>query len=114
MTANQYISIGLLVGRIVTVFIMSLVIRKQWRALKSRKYPQLRAIRIRNIWGSSILIAMNLVPITIDTFGIFNMGSFNLLLAYVFSNNLTAILYSYMLWTSIRLAEEIKISDTEK
>lgn len=111
MTANQYISIILLLGRIVCVFILSFVIRKQWRALKSKKYPELRVIRKLNLAGTITLLVMNFVPILIDVMGMFNKGSFTTLLAYVFSNNLTAILYSYMLWTGLRLAEKIIISD---
>lgn len=111
MDANQYISIGLLLGRILSVYILALVIRKQWRALRSKKYPELRPLREKNLIGTVILIGMNFIPILLDIFGIFSMGSFGLLLAYVFSNNLSAILYSYMLWTSLRLAEKIIISD---
>lgn len=111
MDANQYISLALLIGRLTCVYILALVIRKQWRALRSRNYPELRPLREKNLLGSIVLVGMNLIPIVLDIFGLFNMGSFGLLLAYVFSNNLSAILYSYMLWTSLRLAEQIVISD---
>ncbi len=111
MTANQYISIGLLLGRFISVTIMVTVIRKQWRSLRSKKYPELHPLRQRNLAGSIVLIAMNFAPILIDTYGVFGKGSFNLLLAYVFSNNLTAILYAYMLRSSLQLAERIIISD---
>lgn len=111
MEANQYISLALLVGRFTCVYILSLVIRKQWRALRSKNYPELRPLREKNLLGTIILVIMNFFPIVLDTFGIFGRGSFSLLLAYVFSNNLSAILYSYMLWTSLRLAERIVISD---
>lgn len=111
MTANQYISIGLLLGRIICVSIMVLVIRKQWQVLWTKNYPELQPLRWRNLVGSIILIAMNFVPIIIDVMGVFNVGNFTILLMYVFSNNLTAILYSYMLWTSLKLAEKIVITD---
>lgn len=111
MNANQYISLALLLGRVVSVTILFMVIRKQHRALRSKNYPQLRPLREKNLLGTVVLIGMSFVPILIDVFGIFNAGSFNLLLAYVFSNNLSAILYSYMLWSSLRLAERIIISD---
>lgn len=113
MTTNQYISISLLIGRLVTIYIMVLVIRKQRRALKSTKYPELRDLRKTLLVGSVILLLANFVPVLIDTLGLFNKGSFGLLLAYVFSNNLTAIFAAYMLWYNLRLAERIKISDKE-
>lgn len=111
MTANQIIAIFLLLGRAICILILSFVIRKQWRALRSKKYPELRVIRRLNLAGTITLLAMNFVPILIDVMGIFNKGSFATLLAYVFSNNITAILYSIMLWTGLRLAEKIIISD---
>lgn len=111
MDANQYLSLGLLIGRIICVHILFLVIRKQWRALRSKKYPELRSIRETNLIGTVILVCMNFIPIILDVFGLFGAGSYGLLLLYVFSNNLSAILYSYMLWTSLRLAEKIVLSD---
>lgn len=113
MDANQYIAIGLLLGRIICVVILSLVIRKQWRALRSKKYPELRSIRQLNLAGTIVLLVMNFIPILIDALGVFDKGNFATLLAYVFSNNLTAILYSFMLWTGLRLAEKIVLSDNE-
>lgn len=97
MEANQYIYIGLLLGRLVSVYILALVIRKQWRALRSKKYPELRPLREGNLLGSTVLIGANVIPIILDVFGIFNMGTFGLLLAYIFSNNISAMLYSYMI-----------------
>lgn len=111
MEANQYISLVLLIGRIGALVILFAVLKKQRKALRAKSYPELRSIRIRNLAGTVVLMGMQILPITIDVFGLFNRGSFGLLLAYVFSNNLSALLYSYMLYSNIRLAERIVISD---
>lgn len=109
MTVNQYIALGLLLGRIVTVILTAMVIRKQYRVLKTKKYPELKMLRRNLMLGTIILLIGNFIPIVIDTLGIFNRGSFSLLLAYVFSNNITAILASFMLWYNIRLSERTKL-----
>lgn len=111
MTTNQKISVVLLIGRLVTVMIMSFVIRKQWRALKSRKYPELRSLRQVLLIGSLVVSMGNILPIIIDVYGIFGKGSFGLLLAYVFSNNITAILAAVVTFYSLSLAERIKVID---
>ena len=111
MTANQKISLVLLLGRILTVYLMSLVIRKQSRFLKARSHPELYQLRRRLLLGSIVVLAGNVVPIVIDTMGVFNKGSFGLLLAYVFSNNLTAIISAYLLWSTIRLSEKLKVAN---
>lgn len=114
MTANQYISIALLLGRGVVLYFMIKVIRKQHRVLKAKNYPELNELRQRNLVFSVIILLGNVVPILIDTLGIFGKGSFGLLLAYVFSNNITAMLSAYMLWSNLVLAEKIKIIDIDQ
>lgn len=109
MDVNQKISLALLAGRLVTVFIMAMVIRKQHRVLRANNYPELRPLRIRLLIGSYIAMAGNIIPVMIDTMGLFGKGSFALLLAYVFSNNFTAILTAYLVWFNIRLSEKIKL-----
>jgi hypothetical protein len=109
MNANQKISLALLIGRLVTVYFMLLVVGKQYRVLKARNYPELKRLRTTLLTGSSIILAGNIIPIIIDTLGIFGAGSFALLLAYVFSNNLTAMLAAYMMWYSIRISEKTEV-----
>lgn len=111
MTANQIISLFLLVGRAATVALMVLVIRKQARVLHSKKYPELQQLRKWLLGGSIVILLGNLVPITIDLYGVFGKGSFSLLLAYVFSNNLTAMFSAYVMLYNLRLAERIKLDD---
>lgn len=114
MTTNQYISMVLLLGRIVVLFYMLRVIRKQYRVLRAKNYPELNELRIRNLVFSAIILLGNVLPILIDVMGIFGIGSFGLLLAYVFSNNITAVASAYMLWHNLALAERIKIIDVQQ
>lgn len=114
MTTNQKISLALLIGRAIVLYYMVRVVSKQYRVLKTKNYPELNQLRIRNLVFSAIILLGNIIPIIIDVMGIFGKGSFNLLLAYVFSNNITAIMSAYILWYNIRLAERIKIIDTEQ
>lgn len=107
MDANQKISLGLLIGRLITVFIMIIVVRKQYGYLKAREYPELHQLRKVLLWGSLVILMGNIVPIIIDTFGLLGRGSFAWLLTYVISNNLTAMLSAYMMWYSIKLTEKI-------
>lgn len=109
MTANQYIAIVLLVGRLITVAITFVVIRKQYRVLRAKKYPQLKRLRRTLFAGSIIIMLGNVIPIIIDALGIVGKGSFNLLLAYVFSNNITAALSAYMTWYAIRISEKTEV-----
>lgn len=109
MTANQKISLALLIGRLITVFIMAHVIRKQHGVLKAKNYPELNTLRKTLLLGSIIILLGNTVPIIIDVMGVLGKGSFSLLLAYVFSNNIIAIFSAYMLWYNISLSEKIKL-----
>lgn len=114
MNTNQKISLALLVGRLITVIIMFMVARKQYQVLKVQNYPELTRLRRTLFLGSLIVLAGNILPVVIDVMGVFNRGSFGLLLAYVFSNNFTALLGAYLLWYNINLAERIKLIDIEE
>jgi hypothetical protein len=109
MNTNQKISLALLIGRLVSVSFMALVVSKQYKVLRAKNYPELKRLRTTLLVGSCIILAGNIIPIVIDTLGIFGMGSFALLLAYVFSNNLTAMLAAYMMWYSIRISEKTEV-----
>lgn len=109
MTANQKIALALLIGRVIVLFLLSKVARKQWIALRSQEYPELRRLRIALLVGTVIIIAGNIMPVVIDVLGVFGKGSFGLLLAYVFSNNITAILTAYVMLYNLKLSEETEI-----
>lgn len=111
MNANQWYSLLLLIGRVITVVLILKVVPKQYQQLKAQNYPQLQRLRNRLFVSSIILLVGNFVPITIDVFGLFNMGSFGLLLLYVFSNNITAMLSAYMTYTVYRISETTEIID---
>jgi hypothetical protein len=109
--ANQIHALLLLIGRLVAVAFITSVLPKQYRLLKATDYPELRKLRKRLFQASVVLLAGQFIPITIDVLGIFQIGSFNLLLLYVYSNNLTAILGSYIMWTVYRISEQTKLDD---
>lgn len=111
MTANQWISLSLLIGRVIVIVILYYVIRKQYRVLHARNYPELNRLRRTLLLGSVIIICGNIVPVIIDTLGVFNMGSFGLLLAYVYSNNITAIFAAWVMWYNLNLAEKVQLID---
>lgn len=110
MDANQIHALLLLIGRIITVTFIALVLPKQHKLLKATNYPELRVLRKKLFLCSIVLLAGQFVPIIIDVLGIFQLGSFGLLLTYVYSNNLTAILASYMMWTVYKISEQTKIN----
>lgn len=111
MTANQYISLALLIGRLITIYIMYFVARRQYRNLKSKTYPELTQLRRNLLIASGIMIAGQILPITIDVLGLFEIGSFALLVAYVVSNNITALLSAFILWYNLELTQRIKLID---
>lgn len=111
MTANQYIALALLVGRLVTLYIMYFVVRRQYRNLKAQSYPELNQLRLNLLIASIIILLGQILPITIDVLGIFNGGSFNLLVAYVASNNIISILSAFVLWYNLNLTQRIKLID---
>lgn len=95
MDANQWIALALLFGRGYTVWNIVQVIRHQWAIRKiADEYADLRK---RMFILSFTVLVGNFIPILIDVFGLFGLGSFELLLAYVFSNNITAMILSFML-----------------
>lgn len=110
MTDTQIHALILLIGRLITVVFISFVIPKQYRLLKATNYPELRVLRKRLFLSSIVLLCGQFIPILIDVLGIFKIGSFNLLLIYVYSNNLTAILAAYMMWTVYKISETTKIN----
>lgn len=111
MTANQYISLALLVGRLITLYIMCFVVQRQYRNLKAQSYPELTQLRRNLLIASGIMIVGQILPITIDVLGLFEIGSFALLVAYVVSNNITALLSAFILWYNLELTQRIKLID---
>lgn len=95
---TKTISLLLLVGRIVTVLFIGMVVRLQWQLIKQNRGPELQWYR-KSLFALSLAgLVGNFIPITIDAFGVFGKGSFGLLLLYVFSNNISAMIQSITLW----------------
>lgn len=111
MDSNQVHALLLLIGRIVTLVLILLVIPKQYKLLKAKNQPEISYLRRRLFLSSVIMGAGQLVPIIIDVLGIFGKGSFGLLLLYVYSNNLTAMLGAYMMWTVYKISESREVEE---
>lgn len=111
MTANQWISLALLIGRVATLYFIVKVVPKQHKLLKATNDPELRPLRKTLFLCGLVLAAGNVVPIVIDVAGLFEMGSFGLLLAYVFSNNFTALLAAYMMWTVYKISDTTRVKE---
>lgn len=111
MTANQYISLALLIGRLITIYIMYFVVRRQYRNLKARSYPELNQLRFNLLVASIIILIGQILPVTIDVLGLFEIGSFGLLVAYVASNNIISMLSAFVLWYNLNLTQRIKLID---
>jgi hypothetical protein len=109
MDGKQLISISLLIGRVITVTLLIQVARKQYRTLDTKSFPELHRLRVWLFTGTMIALFGNFIPILIDSYGVFNRGSFGLLLWYVYSNNITAILAAIAILGSIRLSERTKL-----
>lgn len=106
MTSNQIISLILLIGRVVSTTFILLVSTRQWKLIKQNNRKELQWYRKLLFTLGIVLLAGQILPITIDTLGIFNKGSFNLLLFYVFSNNLTMLMAAITIWLIYHLSSK--------
>lgn len=113
MSANQIHSLVLLIGRLLTLYFILWVIPRQYKVFKTRMVsePELRPIRGKLLLGHVVMALGQVVPITIDVFGLFNRGSFGLLLLYVYSNNFTALLSAYLMKTVYVTSEKTRLDD---
>lgn len=114
MTGNQWLALGLLISRFVTVVLMYKVVVEQIRELKRKDYRELDGLRKTLLAGSIVLLLANFVPILIDSLGVFGKGSFSLLVLYVVSNNITTLFAAYLVLYNIRLAKRVKLMDKSR
>lgn len=108
---TRIIAATLLVGRLITIWFIFIVFKKQLSLLRSKHHVELRPLRKILFGLSFITIAGNIIPVVIDTMGIFGKGSFGLLLAYVYSNNITAILSAITLYVVYKISESTQSKD---
>lgn len=102
--STKEISLLLLFGRLFTVLFVSLVIRLQVQLVKQNRGPELQWYRKSLLALTIVLLVGNFVPIVIDSYGILGKGSFGLLLLYVFSNNITAMIAAFITWFVYHMA----------
>lgn len=104
---TRVIAALLLIGRLITVIFILIVLINQIKLLRNNIFPELKPVRKRLFAMNVVLLLGQFIPITIDALGIWGRGSFNLLLAYVFSNNITAMIASIVTWDTYNLAAKI-------
>lgn len=101
---NTVISLLLLIGRLVGIYLMLRVLMIQLSLRKRKDHvSNLRAV----LMSLGIVIMLgNVIPVIIDVMGIFGKGSYGLLVAYAFSNNLTAVLAAFMILKIYKVGNE--------
>lgn len=101
---------ALLVGRLVSQVFITLVLKRQWELLKLPIDENLKLFRKRLFTLSIVIFLGNLVPILLDATALFittegrNSNPSIIGIAYVISNNLTAIVSAFVIWLLYRLA----------
>lgn len=98
MNANQWLSLALLIGRVITVGFVGFTMRLQLKLIKDNVYPEYQWYRMLLFSLTAVLALGNVIPIVIDGYGLVNKGSLGLLYAYVISNNITAMLSAFITW----------------
>ncbi len=106
MDTNQILALILLLGRIPTVFFVGATMRLQWKLIKQNTYPEDQWFRKLLFGLTTVLMLGNILPIWIDVEGLFHKGGFVLLVAYVFSNNITALLSGGITWYIYHLSSK--------
>lgn len=101
----------LLALRIISVIIISRVIRRQWQLLRLHIHPALRRFRLVLIFLSLAILLGNMIPIVIDAATLFVPTGRPaqirpLSVGYAMSNAITSVISSYLIWTLYRLAAE--------
>jgi hypothetical protein len=101
----------LLIGRIISVAYIFLVLRQQWKLLRTSITPKLQPLRQRLFFLALVIFIGNLVPITIDLATLLTpltRGNPSPLgITYAFSNCITAALSSFLLWELYRMAARL-------
>lgn len=95
----------LLVGRLAAIVFTIIVIRLQVQLLRTKTNPELQDLRKLLLTLSVIVFAGNMIPIMIDVVGLTGNRPGILGIYYAFSNNLTALLSSILLWIVYRYSE---------
>lgn len=117
----QFIALCLLIARVISVVFIVAVLLRQWRLFKLpidfSLVPGISSMEKRSVYRvrrilftlSVIILLGNMIPILIDTITLFynpdrptNVKTISV--AYAFSNAITAMLSSIMIWALYKLA----------
>lgn len=106
----KHIAAIALATRLLSLFFITIVIRRQWKLLKTPIDKEI--VRFRQILFALCVVIFlgNLIPVTIDSLTLFAdlKGRGNpqpIGVAYVISNCLTAVISSLFIWIMYRLAQ---------
>jgi hypothetical protein len=114
MSTAQIASL-LLIGRILSMYLMVSVIRRQWILFKIPIDKDLVKFRKILLLLSSAIVIGNLIPILIDLIAIVYSNSQYIArpnaisVIYAVSNNLTAVLSAFFIWALYKLADRTAI-----
>lgn len=113
MNVKHYAAM-LLFGRIISVVLISMVIRIQYRLLKENNPTSVQSIR-RVLFSLAIVVLVSsFVPILIDTVTLFGelprSNPAPIGIAYAFSNCISAIIASYLLWYLYKISAKEKLA----
>lgn len=107
----KYIAFILLLGRIVSVFFMALVVKRQRELNKIPISPELKPFRTILQQLSIAVLIGNIIPIVIDILTILAPDSLHredspstIGIMYGFSNVVTSALSAYLIWTLYKQA----------
>lgn len=118
MTIKSY-ALTLLITHIASMVFIFLVLKRQWALMKLPIPPNIKRFRLTLFILSLAIFAGNIVPIIIDSLTLFiDTGRPQTVkpvsLMYAYSNGITALVSSYLIWTLYRLAADTKsVTDFE-
>jgi hypothetical protein len=109
----KIIALTLLICRIVSVAFILAVLRKQWGLLKARNHVEVATLRKVLFYLAVVILVGQFVPILIDSATLLDQAKRNapsaLGIAYAYSNALTAMISSLLLWLVYRVSERQNI-----
>lgn len=103
----------LLIGRLVSEFFITSVIRRQWKIRKTQTHPRIMQMRRVLALLAVLVFIGNLYPLMLDAYTLFHPGirtsqTINAVgVAYSLDNNLTFVFASILIWTLYKLADVV-------
>jgi hypothetical protein len=109
MTEIKFIALTLLLCRIVSVGFILAVLRKQWVLLSTKNHVEVATLRRVLFYLAVVIFLGQFVPIHLDSATLIDQvkrGAPSALgVAYAYSNAITAMISSLLLWLVYRVSE---------